>query len=792
MERLRAQFANDSQLYPVRSDGRGRGESPPSIISVSSTDSSVVADGPFVPANGLRPVVVSDSEDDIPNGPNPLKTQQLNRMHSTGTQALKPPMKTGVPVHIPTHTNTHANMQPPLPVYRTQSETLNAINYPVAYEPYVNAAETQKALQDLLTDQYNDEDHEDITEEDAIVEGFRKGITLLPHQVSGRKWMAEREVGKKHGGILADDMGLGKTIQTLTRIVEGPPSKEDRKAGYAKATLVVCPVAVVAQWVSEIKKMTESLTVVEHHGPSRTTDPEVLARANVVVTSYSIVSNEYAAFNPEFKDESKKKATKSKPANSDDDDSDVSEVFGRTLKKSKAKSKVKDALFKVKWWRVVLDEAHNIKNRNTKAAQACCALDTRNRWCLTGTPMQNGVEELFSLFKFLHLKPLSEWSTFNELVATPIKRNRPTQALKRLQAILRVAMLRRIKTTVINGKPLLDLPDRIVNNVHCEFDEDERAFYNSVEGRIRDSVDKLQARNDNRSVYTSILVLLLRLRQACNHPSLVSEDYKKDRDAVEPKGGNSQGDDDADELADMLGGLGLSQTKRCQFCQTELTSSNKGSGENCDDCEDVVKKSRRKSLVGGPNHDLPIDSAKTRKIMELLADIDKRSESEEKTIIFSQFTSMLDLIQPFLKAKGIRYVRYDGSMNKKQRDESLETIRTSTRHRVILISFKAGSTGLNLTCCNNVILVDLWWNPALEDQAFDRAHRLGQTKNVNIYKLSIPETVEERILELQEKKRALANAALAGDKLKNMKLGMDDLLALFRGGPDREEDEEDD
>jgi len=310
-----------------------------------------------------------------------------------------------------------------------------------------------------------------------------------------------------------------------------------------------------------------------------------------------------------------------------------------------------------------------------------------------------------------------------------------------------------------------------------------------VETRVRDSVSKLQAAGDTNT-YTSMLVLLLRLRQACNHPSLVSEDYKKDKEAVDPKAASSQGDEDANELADLLGGLGLSQTKRCQFCQSELTSSNQGSAENCLDCEDVMKKSRRKSVAGNPAVDLPPASAKTRKILELLEQADERSDSQEKTIIFSQFTSMLNIIEPFLKAKGIRYVRYDGSMNKIKRDESLEKIRNHVQTRVILISFKSGSTGLNLTCCNNVILVDLWWNPALEDQAFDRAHRLGQTRDVNIFKLSIPDTVEERILELQEKKRALAAAALSGDKVKNMNLRMEDLMALFRGGDHGDDDED--
>ncbi|KAI0795563.1 SNF2 family N-terminal domain-containing protein [Abortiporus biennis] len=652
----------------------------------------------------------------------------------------------------------------------------------------MTAEETKKALQDLVGDTYTHEET-DISNEDAIVEGFRDGITLLPHQILGRKWMEERETGKKTGGILADDMGLGKTIQTLTRIVEGAPDKASRKAGYTQATLVICPVAVVSQWASEVRKMTSGLTVIEHHGPSRTSDPSVLARAHVVVTSYSIVSSEYAAFSPEAKNESKsKKSNKKSSPDFSDDDSDDS--IGKTIRAKKT-GKKKDALFHNKWWRIVLDEAHNIKNRTTKAAVACCALDGKFRWCLTGTPMQNSVDELYSLIKFLRIRPLNDWPTFKEQISQPIKNDRPVRAMKRLQVVLRSIMLRRTKTTVLNGKPLLDLPDRLVKNIDCDFDVSERAFYDSVEERVRERVDNLQKQGEAQKAYTSMLVLLLRLRQACNHPSLIAEDYKKDRAAVELKAAKDN-DEDADELADLLGGLGLSSaTKRCQLCQNVLNSSNTGEGENCKDCDELIAKSKRKSLVAQDSN-LPPDSAKTRKIIEILNDIDDRSDAEDKTIIFSQFTSMLDLIEPFLKQEGIHYVRYDGSMNKLKRDEALEKIKSSKRTRVILISFKAGSTGLNLTCCNNVILVDLWWNPALEDQAFDRAHRLGQTKNVHIYKLHVPGTVEERILELQEKKRTLANAALSGEKVKNMRLGMDDLMALFHSRAELDDDDSDD
>lgn len=173
------------------------------------------------------------------------------------------------------------------------------------------------------------------------------------------------------------------------------------------------------------------------------------------------------------------------------------------------------------------------------------------------------------------------------------------------------------------------------------------------------------------------------------------------------------------------------------------------------------------------------ESAKMRMLLKLLRDVEARGEGE-KTIVFSQFTSFLDILEPYLNSHGIKFVRYDGSMKNDVRQQSLETIKSSTTVRVILISFKAGSTGLNLTCCNNVVLMDLWWNPALEDQAFDRAHRLGQQRDVNIFKLIVDRTVEDRILALQETKRQLAQAALSGNAAGNFaKLTMADMLSEF-------------
>ncbi|KAG8786875.1 hypothetical protein FRC12_016137 [Ceratobasidium sp. 428] len=227
----------------------------------------------------------------------------------------------------------------------------------------------------------------------------------------------------------------------------------------------------------------------------------------------------------------------------------------------------------------------------------------------------------------------------------------------------------------------------------------------------------------------------------------------------------------------------------CAICQSDLAPDAPEDEKHCKDCtKNLAAQARRKSLA--TKSGLPPSSAKIRKMIEILKDIDKKSDGEDKTIVFSQFTSMLDLLEPFLGDARIKYTRLDGSMIPKEREVALDKIRNSSTTKTILISFKAGSTGLNLTACNNVILLDLWWNPALEDQAFDRAHRLGQTKDVNIYKLTIKDTVEDRILKLQDTKRDLAKAALSGDKISNNRLRLDDIMNLFNQHSHEDSDED--
>ncbi|KAF8667470.1 SNF2 family N-terminal domain [Rhizoctonia solani] len=779
MERIRQKLANATLAQPVH-------DSAP-INLVSSDEES---DGGY------------DRDNDGPEMPIPRISSVLGSSYNPG----KLPGEGGISMPEPhpyRPSGPGAPFKPPTMVATayeggvTEDAEGEKFNIEIGGEDFKSTPDdAQRALKELVEGAIG-AGLDGLDMKDATVKGFREGITLMPHQVQGRAWMRERETGKKCGGILADDMGLGKTIQTLTRVVEGKPTEEDRDNGYTGGTLIICPVGLIAQWESEIKKMCLKVRTISHHGPSRTKVSKVLENADVVITSYQVVSSEHAAHlggaaSSAAQPKKKTANAKAKKRIESDDSGLSSDSDGgaASKKKSAGSNKPKPAaLFGVKWWRIVLDEAQNIKNRTTKAALACCALRGRNKWCLTGTPIQNSVEELYSLFKFLGVRPLNDWDEFRTTIAQPVKQGRSTRAMKRLHIVLKAIMLRRTKDMTINGAPLLNLPGRKVETLMCDFDEDERAFYEALEQKTELTLNKFIKAGTVMKNYTSVLLLLLRLRQvACDHPSLVSKDFQKDIDAVESKPAKKD-DEEEDELADLFQKMEVDKRAlTCTICQTELPAD-ADDEKYCEECAaNLVAQSRRKSVAAKSG--LPPSSAKIRKMVALLEEIDDRSNGEDKTIVFSQFTTMLDLLEPFLKDADISFTRLDGSMLPKDREVALDKIRNSSRTKVILISFKAGSTGLNLTACNNVILVDLWWNPALEDQAFDRAHRLGQTKDVHIYKLTIAHTVEERILKLQDAKRDLAKAALSGDKLNNNRLRLDDIMKLFNKHSHEDSDDE--
>ncbi|ODQ55968.1 hypothetical protein SAICODRAFT_28304 [Saitoella complicata NRRL Y-17804] len=300
--------------------------------------------------------------------------------------------------------------------------------------------------------------------------------------------------------------------------------------------------------------------------------------------------------------------------------------------------------------------------------------------------------------------------------------------------------------------------------------------------------------------YTNILCLLLRLRQACNHPDLVQKSLKNDKEALSLSSQGSKPiveDKAADELADLFGGISVGGTealKRCEVCFIELSREETKSGcVRCKECDaDVHARILSAPLSNEPSYAELVMSTKIRRMMRILRDEEEGEDEDDeivagpvrKTIIFSQFTTMLDLVEPFLKAEKIGFSRYDGSMPNHLREQSLDRLRTNPSTQVLLCSLKCGALGLNLTAASRVILLDVWWNPAIEEQSIDRVHRIGQTRNVIVHKLTIRNTVEERIVMLQDKKREMSRSALGdgpkGAKVNANKLSMTDILYLFK------------
>lgn len=670
-------------------------------------------------------------------------------------------------------------------------------------------------------------DDEDEDEDDGTVDGIK--VKLLPHQVEGLEWMTGRELGTSKkgrvpkGGILADDMGLGKTIQSISLILTNPkPTDEDlitkRKfpSGLEKCTLVVAPLALIRQWELEIKEKvadSHTLRVCVHHGPQRTKRFSDLKKYDVVITTYQILVSEFG--------------------NSSDDENGI-----------------KVGCFGLHWYRVILDEAHTIKNRNAKATQACYALRSEYRWCLTGTPMQNNLDELQSLIKFLRIKPYDDLREWKDQIDRPMKNGRGDVAIKRLRHYLKIFMKRRTKDILkkdgaLNpgGKPSaagqgnttgFKVTERKIEKIFAEFSPEERRFYERLEQRTDASIERMMS--GEKVNYASALVLLLRLRQACNHPQLVAGKLGKDSEALAGDSNSTQKskatDSDVDGLTDMFGSMGVG-SKKCEVCQLELGKVAISQGAiRCLDCEEdleavakehksrkdkkkkhkrerevkpepqaISRKPRNRNIIednddeddegswivpeaqqgslklgkaggiedenaegGGewldsdnddtfPNlqqlsqshpvkKEVSFDSSDegsdadsesesevedefqsdsdeeaqlstmvtSTKITHLLKILGKEA-SEHKFIVFSQFTSMLDLIEPFLRQKGFKFTRYDGSMKNDLREASLSKLRNDKNCRILLCSLKCGSLGLNLTAATRVAILEPFWNP---------------------------------------------------------------------------------
>jgi superfamily II DNA or RNA helicase len=479
---------------------------------------------------------------------------------------------------------------------------------------------------------------------------------LRPYQKHGVAWLDFlRENG--FGGILADEMGLGKTLQVLAlfdsmRIADcglrnqsARDSESNPQSAIRNPQLVVCPTSLVFNWVAEAKKFTPNLRVLALHGPERHRFFEKIPQSDVVITSYALIRRDAERY--------------------------------------------RDLEFNT----VVLDEAQHIKNRQTQNAQAVKAVRSKHRLVLTGTPMENSVLDLWSIFDFLMPGYLGAAQDFRERYELPITRDKNSDAAARLSRRLRPFILRRLKRDVA-----ADLPAKLEQISFCEMTSDQRAVYQQViEASRKEVLDAVGAQGLAKSRMV-VLSALLRLRQVC---------------------------------CDL------------RLLKLEGVESANASG--------------KLDLFG-----------------ELLEEV---IDGGHRVLVFSQFVSMLALLKEKLTAEGVEYCYLDGSTT--NRGEVVERFQRTATVPVFLISLKAGGVGLNLTGADTVIHFDPWWNPAVEDQATDRAHRIGQTRVVTSYKLITRDTVEEKILLLQQKKRDIIKATLGSEEELAEALSWEDIQELL-------------
>jgi len=893
----------------------------------------------------------------------------------------------------------------------------------------VDPAEVAADLKNLMDNIRPDEDLP-IEEQDVEIEQMT--VKLKPYQGTGLKWLQNMESGTNKGGILADDMGLGKTVQAIALMATNRSTERT-----LKTTLIIAPLALLRQWREELNTKLKrapqySMSVFIHHGSTKKKTHQDLRAFDVVLTTFGTLATEVRKYD---KFEARRKIDPNTAKRPDE----VCLFIGESCE----------------WYRIIVDEAQNIKNRNTQSGRGACLLRAKSRFCMTGTPMMNSVEELGSLIKFLRIRPYNDWTRFNTDFVRALKSTNDElrkSAMQKLQVLLKAILLRRHKKSTVNGKPILVLPERIVEEVQPDFTVEERDFYTALESSSRTQFNKFVRAGTVGKSYAHILVMLLRLRQACCHPHLVKdfaisvaaeisqetmddiaktlepsvveriiasngefecpvcydavlnpaifvpcghdtcadcyvkikeqsqnedggrgtrcpncrgdidakqvidyETFKKvhipeqnpvleemiveatkmvsetesDNDATETddddsdtedeesedeseseslcgfiveddeaeeedaklrkRSGKVKGksvkkykgssaseeeeedlsetadekaksksrrnkgkapmieyerpsrvgglvfdsDDDLDDLDLALKKLGnvveddyksddqedkknkheekekkrsmekskkidggeSSKKKKHKKSKSKKRKTKNDKGEKKDKTSEAEGEKKKKKTIksaktlaelkkagqrnkGAKREYLRlirkdfVNSSKIEKAVELIKEVIE--QTDEKVILFSQWTSLLDLLEIPLSELCYEYERYDGSMSANQRADAVDEFKSTTRRpqkRIMLISLKAGNAGLNLNVASRVIIMDPFWNPYIEEQAIDRAHRLGQQREVKVHKLLVPDTVEDRIMALQEKKRALVNEALdegAGQRLSRL------------------------
>ncbi|KAJ9185076.1 hypothetical protein P3X46_004748 [Hevea brasiliensis] len=615
------------------------------------------------------------------------------------------------------------------------------------------------------------------------------------------------------GGILADDMGLGKTLTLLSLIAfdradnsatldrdnigegtceldEGSTVFSDKKGKRrrvsakgtrgrkkhktegahldinakgksvggtdksfsilgAKTTLIVCPPAVFSSWVTQLEEHTQrgSFKVYMYYG-ERTREAEELKKQDIVLTTYSTLASEGSW-----------------------EDSPVKMI---------------------EWWRVILDEAHVIKNANAQQSRAVTNLKAKRRWVVTGTPIQNGSFDLFSLMAFLRFEPFSIKNYWQSLVQRPLAQG-DKKGLSRLQVLMATISLRRTK-----DKGLVGLPSKTVETHYIELSGEERELYDQMEGEAKGVIQGFINAGSLTTNYSTILCIILRLRQICNNlalcpsdlrsllPSKCIEDVSNNTELLEKVVAVLQDGEDFDCPICICPPTDTVIT-RCAhiFCRPCILKTLQRMKPCCPLCRRSLTMSDLFSAPPESSHteissSRSTDSSKVSTLIRLLIAV-RIKDPTAKSVVFSQFQKMLVLLEEPLKAAGFKILRLDGSMNAKKRAQVIKEfgVPGPGGPNVLLASLKASGAGINLAAASKVYLLEPWWNPAVEEQAMDRVHRIGQKEEVTIVRLIARNSIEERILEMQERKKKLAKEAFGRRGAKAHEVRVDDLRALM-------------
>ncbi|KAH0543143.1 hypothetical protein FGG08_002488 [Glutinoglossum americanum] len=581
----------------------------------------------------------------------------------------------------------------------------------------------------------------------------------------GQKWYrnaatynSQRETPKMClGGLLADDMGLGKSLTALSLIVgslddintpaahdkmDSPESR--REASHSRTTLIVTPKSTLSSWEEQIKTHINpgAVSVHVYHGEKRETSISRLLDHDIVITTYDTLTTEQ---------------------------------FGL----SKCSTGKTSIIQSCAWFRIILDEAHGIKDQSTNRARAVFALNARHRWCLTGTPIQNSINDLGALLRFLRVSPFDVQSSFNYHIAKPIECG-DESGIKKLRLLINAIALRRTKEQVNDEIQLKPRVDRIR---YVELTTEERYLYDLNKRHFVEVIDHEIDENGRVKSFQTILQLILRLRQICSHGrDLLPQEVMTQLEAYSQSCNGlslSQEAKVCEICGRESGGDELDEDSRCTFqCLHVLCASCASMGQ-----EDISIDLRNCPLcagVGSALFDDGSDSAPTpeprdettpyqpsSKVLALLENLRAyRAESSNdpiKSVVFTSWTKMLDLVARALHSEGFVFERLDGKKTDTQRRKAIGNFRADPNCTVLLATIGSAGVGLDLTAASRVHLLEPQWNPAIEEQALDRVHRIGQQKPVITTRYLVANSIDQYVVALQEKKQRLIQASLGAN-----------------------------